>query len=88
MFVELREKARVCSKPVVRYSSWMHLFINGEKKSLSDGVTLTQLISELGMKGDRVAVELNREIVPRAQWDGTLLNDGDQLEIVHFVGGG
>jgi sulfur carrier protein len=40
------------------------------------------------MKGDRVAVELNREIVPRAQWDDTQLHDGDRLEIVHFVGGG
>ncbi len=40
------------------------------------------------MKGDRVAVELNREIVPRARWAETPLHDGDQLEIVHFVGGG
>ena len=40
------------------------------------------------MKGDRVAVELNREIVPRSQWDETQLRDGDHLEIVHFVGGG
>ena len=73
---------------MVGYSSWMHLFVNGEKKSFSDGKTLAQLIDELGMKGDRVAVELNREIVSRAQWDGTALKDGDQLEIVHFVGGG
>ena len=73
---------------MVRYSSWMHLFVNGEKKSLPDGGTLSQLIGELGMKGDRVAVELNREIVPRTQWDGTRLKEGDQLEIVHFVGGG
>jgi thiamine biosynthesis protein ThiS len=85
---ELREEARVCSQSMVRYSSWMHVFVNGEKKSLSDGGTLAQLISVLGMKGDRVAVELNREIVSRAQWDATLLKDGDQLEIVHFVGGG
>jgi sulfur carrier protein len=40
------------------------------------------------MKGDRVAVELNREIVPRAHWERTQLQDGDHLEIVHFVGGG
>jgi thiamine biosynthesis protein ThiS len=40
------------------------------------------------MKGDRVAVELNRQIVSRAQWPETALNDGDHLEIVHFVGGG
>lgn len=40
------------------------------------------------MKSDRVAVELNRQIVPREQWTQTSLSDGDQLEIVHFVGGG
>ena len=50
--------------------------------------TLSALISELGMKPDRVAVELNREIVPREQWTQTVLQDGDRLEIVHFVGGG
>jgi len=42
----------------------------------------------MGMKPDRVAVELNREIVPRDRWSATLLNQGDRLEIVHFVGGG
>jgi sulfur carrier protein len=66
----------------------MHLFINGEEKSFSDSLTLVQLIEQLGMKGDRVAVELNRDIVSRAQWAETLLTDGDRLEIVHFVGGG
>jgi sulfur carrier protein len=66
----------------------MRLFINGEEKALADSLTLVQLIEQLGMKGDRVAVELNREIVPRAQWTETLLTDGDLLEIVHFVGGG
>ena len=40
------------------------------------------------MKSDRVAIELNREIVPRGQWAETKLSDGDRLEIVHFVGGG
>jgi sulfur carrier protein len=66
----------------------MHLFINGGKKSFADSLSLAQLIEQLGMKGDRVAVELNREIVSRAQWAETKLNDGDRLEIVHFVGGG
>jgi sulfur carrier protein len=66
----------------------MHLFINGDEKSFADSLSLAQLIEQLGMKGDRVAVELNREIVSRAQWAETNLNDGDRLEIVHFVGGG
>jgi thiamine biosynthesis protein ThiS len=42
----------------------------------------------LGMKVDRVAVELNRDIVPRDRWAETVLHEGDRLEIVHFVGGG
>lgn len=63
------------------------LIINGEAKESSVG-TLAQLIEQLGMKADRVAVELNREIVPRAQWAQTALSDGDRLEVVHFVGGG
>jgi len=66
----------------------MHIFINGEDKSFADSLSLAQLIEQLGMKGDRVAVELNREIVSRAQWSETSLRDGDHLEIVHFVGGG
>jgi sulfur carrier protein len=66
----------------------MQLFINGKEQSFDSPLTLAQLIDKLGMKGDRVAAELNREIVPRAQWAETSLNDGDHLEIVHFVGGG
>lgn len=66
----------------------MRLIINGNEQTLADSLTLVQLVEQLGMKGDRVAVELNREIVSRAQWPQTQLNDGDRLEIVHFVGGG
>jgi thiamine biosynthesis protein ThiS len=66
----------------------MRLFINGDEKSLAGSLSLAELIEQLGMKGDRVAVELNREIVSRPQWPETTLKDGDRLEIVHFVGGG
>ena len=65
----------------------MDLIINGEPKTVSAS-TLAALVEELGMKGDRVAIELNRDIVSRAQWAATNLKDGDKLEIVHFVGGG
>jgi sulfur carrier protein len=65
----------------------MRLVINGEARECA-GATLETLVEELGMKGDRVAVELNREIVPRTQWAQQALHDGDRLEIVHFVGGG
>ena len=50
--------------------------------------TLAALVETLGMKSDRVAVELNLEIVPRDRWPDTQLNEGDRLEIVQFVGGG
>jgi thiamine biosynthesis protein ThiS len=66
----------------------MRLTINGKDQVFAETLSLTQLIEQLGMKGDRVAVELNREIVSRAQWAETPLKDGDRLEIVHFVGGG
>ena len=66
----------------------MDLTINGEEKSFADSLSLAQLVEQLGMKEDRVAVELNREIVPRDRWADTSLKGGDRLEIVHFVGGG
>ena len=66
----------------------MQLTINGDARQFPAGLTLAALIAELGMKPDRVAVELNRDIVPRDRWSATPLNDGDCLEIVHFVGGG
>lgn len=66
----------------------MKLQINGEDHDFSAPLTLQTLLERLGMKADRVAVELNRDIVPRDQWAKTALNDGDRLEIVHFVGGG
>jgi sulfur carrier protein len=65
------------------------LIVNGEERQFAaDQLTLAALLEELGMKADRVAVELNRNIVRREQWVATALRDGDRLEIVHFVGGG
>jgi thiamine biosynthesis protein ThiS len=69
----------------------MKLQINGEERDFTGSpapFTLAALVEILGMKSDRVAVELNRDIVPRDRWADTQLNEGDRLEIVHFVGGG
>jgi thiamine biosynthesis protein ThiS len=66
----------------------MKLHINGDEKTFDASLTLAALVETLGMKADRVAVELNLDIVPRDRWAATALNDGDRLEIVHFVGGG
>jgi thiamine biosynthesis protein ThiS len=65
----------------------MTLTINGEEKEVV-AANVSELVAQLGMKSDRVAIELNREIVPRDRWPSTRLRDGDKLEIVHFVGGG
>ena len=68
----------------------MKLQINGEEREFESRAvfTLSALVERLGMKTDRVAVELNREIVPRDRWSETQLKEADRLEIVHFVGGG
>jgi thiamine biosynthesis protein ThiS len=66
----------------------MKVQINGESRDFQDSLPLSALIEQLGMKADRVAVELNRNIVPRTQWGDTKVSEGDRLEIVQFVGGG
>ena len=69
----------------------MKLHLNGEERDFTSSAvpfTLAALIETLGMKADRVAVELNRDIVPRDRWAATELKEGDRLEVVHFVGGG
>lgn len=66
----------------------MQLIINGEARQFENVSTLVDLVTALQMKGDRIAIELNQQIVPRAAWPETPLHDGDRLEIVHFVGGG
>jgi sulfur carrier protein len=62
--------------------------INGQSRSVNVGTTVAQLISELGLGDRRVAVERNRNVVPRAEHATTVLSEGDRLEVVTFVGGG
>jgi sulfur carrier protein len=62
--------------------------LNGEPKELAEGTTLLALIEQLSLAPERVAVELNRDVVRRPDWPATRLNNGDRVEIVHFVGGG
>lgn len=66
----------------------MKVIINGEEKAVDNVSSVSDLLRELGLKADRVAVELNREIAARTSWDSTQLKDGDRIEIVQFVGGG
>jgi sulfur carrier protein len=62
--------------------------LNGEPQELEEGTTLSTLVERLALAPERVAVELNRDVVRRADWPATRLSDGDRVEIVHFVGGG
>jgi thiamine biosynthesis protein ThiS len=69
-------------------STSIDVVINGQSRSVEDGTTISVLLVELGLGDRRVAVERNREIVPRAQHATTVLAAGDRLELVTFVGGG
>ena len=62
--------------------------LNGEPYRLEGEARLSTLIAALKMRPPRIAVELNREVVPKAHYDKTILKAGDQLEIINFVGGG
>jgi thiazole synthase len=66
----------------------MQITINGEEKRFDVKLTLEQLISEIGLDHNKVAVERNLEIVPKSSYTKIIINDGDKLEIVHFIGGG
>jgi thiamine biosynthesis protein ThiS len=62
--------------------------INGERRDLPQTLTLKQLVEHLKLAPERLAIELNRQVVRRADWQNIALNEGDHVEIVHFVGGG
>jgi thiamine biosynthesis protein ThiS len=66
----------------------MKIILNGNEREVTAAVSLAQLVEQLGMNVNRVAAELNRQIVSRELWSETILRDGDRLELVHFVGGG
>ncbi len=66
----------------------MKLEINGEARQVPVSANIRELLENLGIKPDRIAVELNRAIVKRRDWDETALKDLDKIEIVQFVGGG
>ena len=66
----------------------MRIELNGEERQLTENTTLAELITSLRLGTAAVAVERNFELVPRDKYDTTALAEGDQLEIVTFVGGG
>lgn len=66
----------------------MELIVNGEPRSFAGSLTAAELLAELELDARAVVVELNRRIVRRRELNQTQLDDGDQVELVHFVGGG
>lgn len=66
----------------------MNVTVNGAEKTVPDGCTLAQLVRELGLEKNPIAIEVNRRVVPRDRHGETRLAEGDRLEIVTLVGGG
>ena len=66
----------------------MTVLVNGDEVPVTEGATVADLISNLDLKPERLAVEVNRKILRRSDWAATCLTTGDRVEIVHFVGGG
>jgi thiamine biosynthesis protein ThiS len=66
----------------------IQVVINGEPREVPDSLNVAALLAHLGIAPTRVAIERNRDILPRANWPRTLVQSGDSYEIVHFVGGG
>lgn len=66
----------------------MTIMVNGERQEVPGGLSVRALLEHLGMKADRVAVERNLDILPRALWSETQVQSHDSFEIVQFVGGG
>lgn len=66
----------------------MTITLNGDKRELAAPLTVAQLLSELEIDGRRVAVELNLAVVKKAAYDSSVIKEGDEVEIVNFVGGG
>ncbi|MDD3650486.1 sulfur carrier protein ThiS [Immundisolibacter sp.] len=66
----------------------MDILLNGEHRTVRPDLTVAALLDELGLAGKRLAVEVNRDIVPRGEHATRVLRDGDRVEIIHAIGGG
>jgi thiamine biosynthesis protein ThiS len=66
----------------------MEIMVNGESRQIADGSTAAVLVADMQLAGKRIAMEINREILPRSQYDSYVLQPGDRVEVVHAIGGG
>lgn len=78
----------------IDYRCWMindngmKVFINGETKEIAKQVNLLELLKQFSLPQERIAIELNKEVVRKKDWEKVLVKEADKIEIVHFVGGG
>jgi thiamine biosynthesis protein ThiS len=82
------ERSSEAAAGAANHSNDIRICLNGQDRAIQAGTTVTGLLAELGLPADRVAVEVDRVIVRRADWEGTALTPGVAVEVVHFVGGG
>jgi sulfur carrier protein len=66
----------------------MHIQVNGETKEIPTALNLNELLDHLSMPSRLLAIELNKEVVRRKDWNDTTVKESDVIEIIHFVGGG
>jgi len=66
----------------------IEIMLNGDRRAVPKGATLAEMLVFLGLPVDRVAVELNRKIVRKTDWENCVVEAGSEFEVVHFVGGG
>ena len=66
----------------------MQVTINGETKEITDELNLDELLKHFSLPLERVAIELNKEVVRKKDWEIVKIAEGDRLEVIHFVGGG
>lgn len=66
----------------------MTITINGEKKEIQTEVNLSELLDKFSLPSERIAIELNKSVVRKRDWENIIVKDADKIEVVHFVGGG
>lgn len=69
-------------------SGKIEIILNGEKRTLARCFSFEELVRDLGLKSEQIAIEVNGQIVSRKRWSQETIGQGDRVEIVHFVGGG
>ena len=84
----IKQRSRCKSGTIARIRRLMTITLNGDKHELAAPMSVSALLRQLDIDARRVAVELNLAVVKKAAYDSSVINEGDEVEIVNFVGGG